>query len=380
MLAGLRVALVHDWLTGMRGGERTLEVFCELFPRAPLYTLVVEPQRLSPALARMRIIPSLLQKLPGGVKHYRYYLPLMPWLIGRFRLADCELVLSSSHAVAKGIPVPRGACHVCYVHAPLRYMWHGFDDYFGPGRAALPVRLAARLARPWLQRWDRRSAEGVHRFLVNSRATQQQVRKYYGRESTVVYPPVELERFAPAARREDYYLMVGAFAPNKRVPLAIAAFNRLGLPLRIVGSGQQEAACRALAGPTVTLLGERPDAEIAQLYARARAFIFPGVEDFGITPLEAQASGTPVIAFAAGGALETVTEQTGLFFTEPTADALAQAVLRFERERERFRPEACVAQARPFGRGKFRARMQALLEETLAAFRSGDPQAMQAWR
>jgi glycosyltransferase involved in cell wall biosynthesis len=399
-LASLRVALVHDWLTGMRGGERVLEVLCEIFPQADLYTLVVVPERLSPALRRMRIVPSLLQNLPGGVKSYRHYLPLMPWLIRRFRLYDYDLVVSSSHAVAKGVRVKPFVPHVCFLHAPMRYMWDGFDDYFGPGRASLPVRLAATVLRPWLQRWDRRSAAGVHRFVVNSANIQAQAKRFYGRNAEVVYAPVSLERFAPVSLERfapvapghaapgegpgEYYLMVGAFAPNKRVPTAVAAFTRMGKPLRIAGGGPEEARCRAMAGPSVEFLGERSDEEIAALYAGARAFVFPGVEDFGITPLEAQASGVPVIALAAGGALETVTPETGLLYApkpgQSDVDALIEAVRDFEARPERFTPAACVANARRFGREVFKARLLAVLEETLAAYRQGGIGSLAKWR
>jgi glycosyltransferase involved in cell wall biosynthesis len=332
----------------------------------------------------MRIVPSLLQNLPGGVKHYRHYLPLMPWLIRRFRLYDYDLVVSSSHAVAKGVRVKPFVPHLCFLHAPMRYMWDGFDDYFGPGRASLPVRLAARLLRPWLQRWDRRSAEGVHRFLVNSAHIQAKVKRLYGRRSAIVYAPVQLERFAPAARREAYYLMVGAFAPNKRVHHAVEAFTLLRLPLKIVGTGQDEARCRGLAGPTVEFLGERSDAEVAELYAHARGFVFPGVEDFGITPLEAQASGTPVIALAEGGALETVTPETGLLYApkpgQSGPEALLDAVRTFEAQHGRFSEAACQANARRFGREEFRARVLAVIQETLAAYREGGIGSLARWR
>jgi glycosyltransferase involved in cell wall biosynthesis len=387
-LASLRVALVHDWLTGMRGGERALEVLCEIFPQADLYTLVAVPERLSPALRKMHIVPSVLQNLPGGVTHYRHYLPLMPWLIRRFRLYDYDLVFSSSHAVAKGVRVTPFVPHICYLHAPMRYMWDGFADYFGPGKASLPVRIAARAIRPWLQRWDRRSAVNVHRFTVNSVNIQSQVRRIYGRNAEVIYGPVDLRRFAPAERtggtRGDGYLMVGAFAPNKRVHVAVEAFTRMGKRLRIVGSGPEEARCRAIAGPTVEFLGEVNDEQVAALYAQARGFIFPGVEDFGLTPLEAQASGAPVIALAAGGALETVTPQTGLLFTprpdQSETDALIEAVGEFERRRAEFTVDACVANAARFSRDTFKQRVTAIVEDTLAAYREGGVGALTKWR
>jgi glycosyltransferase involved in cell wall biosynthesis len=326
---------------------------------------------VSPPIAQTHIIPSFLQNLPGAVKHYRHYLPLMPLAIRSFRLAGYDLVLSSSHAVAKGVRIAGDTPHLCYLYTPMRYMWDGFADYFGPGRARWPVRVAARGLRPLMRAWDARTARGVHRFLAISRAVQGRIRRHYGRESTVIYPPVSLERFGPPVGRGDFYLMVGAFAPNKRVDDAILAFNRLARPLVIVGAGQDEARCRALAGPTVTFLGERDDREIADLYRRARAFVFPGEDDFGITPVEAQASGTPVIALAAGGALETVTDATGLLYSPAGPDALAEAVTRFEVRREHFRPEACVANAQRFGRERFKREIAAAIEETLAEYGRG---------
>jgi glycosyltransferase involved in cell wall biosynthesis len=230
-----------------------------------------------------------------------------------------------------------------------------------------------------MQAWDARSSQGVHRFLVNGRHVEGQARRLYGRASTVVHPPVDLERFQrppESSPREPFYLMVGAFAPNKRVDEAIRAFTLLGLPLTVVGSGPGEARCRTLAGPTITFLGEQGDAVIADLYRRAKAFVFPGVDDFGITPLEAQACGTPVIANAAGGALETVTPETGVLYPGPGAAALAEAVRRFEAQPERFRPEACAANAARFGRTRFRHEITAALVETMEVSRGGGPPAV----
>jgi glycosyltransferase involved in cell wall biosynthesis len=308
----------------------------------------------------------------------------MPWLIRRFRLYDYDLIVSARHAVAKGARTKPFVPHLCFLHAPMRYMWDGFEEYFAPGRASLPVRLAAHLLRPWLRSWDRRSAAGVHRFFVNSAHIQAQVKRCYGRGAEILYAPVQLERFAPASQRGDYYLMVGAFAPNKRVHHAVEAFTRLGRPLKIVGTGQDEARCRALAGPSIEFLGERGDAEIAALYAGATGFVFPGVDDFGITPLEAQASGTPAIALAQGGALETVTPETGLLYSPRTGqspvEALVEAVRTFEAERSRFTEAACMANARRFGREVFKARVTAAFEETWAAYQEGGIASLAKWR
>lgn len=360
-----RVALVHDWLTGMRGGERVLEVLCGMFPTADLYTLVYRPERVSARISRMRVTPSILQRMPGAARHYRWWLPIFPWAIERFNLSGYDLVISVSHAVAKGVRVAPGTPHLCYLLTPMRYMWDGFHDYFGPGRAPRPVGWAARALRPYLQTWDRRTSRRVSRFATVSRYVQAQARRLYDRQAEVIYPPVALERFRPGGVKADYYLTVGALAPNKRVERAVAAFTRLGLPLVVVGSGPEERRCRRLAGPTVRFLGEVDDAAVAGLYRGARALVLPGREDFGIAPVEAQASGTPVIALAAGGALETVTPDTGLLFHEPTPEGLAEAVRRFERMRERFDPEACVANAARFGTERFEAAFTEAVKATL---------------
>ena len=358
-ITNLKVALVHDWLTGMRGGEKCLEVFCELFPDARLFTLLHEQGSTSPRIESMPITTSFLQKLPFRLRRrYPFCLPLFPLAIEQFDLRGYDLVLSSSHCVAKGVQPPDNGCHVSYVHAPMRYIWDSFDLYFKRPQTPGSLRLAARIARPFLRRWDRRSSRRVDTFLCNSRHVRQQIRDLYGREAQVIQPPVDLTRFRPGSVKEDYYLMVGAMAPNKRVDLAIAAFNRLKLPLRIAGCGWDEAYCRGIAGPGIEFLGQVADSVLVGLYQRAKAFVFPGLDDFGITPLEAQACGTPVIAFAGGGALETVTERTGLFFREPAAESLMEAVLKMEAAWQGFSPEDLCRNAARFGRERFKERIR----------------------
>ncbi len=380
-----RVALVHDWLTGMRGGEAVLEAIAELFPDAPIYTLLAYPEKLSPALRGRDLRSSWMQRLPGVEKKYRHYLPLMPAAIESLDLRGYDLIISSSHCVAKGIRKKSGAFHLSYVHAPMRYMWDRFEDYFGPGRAGWITRSAALSLRPVLQSWDRRSSLGVDAFISNSAFIGSQVERIYGRTSAVVHPFADLSRFAKRERRpEGFYLMVGAFAPYKRVDLAIEACQRLGLPLKIVGSGQDEKRLRSLAGPAVEFLGSCSDDEVAQLYSRAKAFLFPGIEDFGITPVEAMSSGVPVIAFGQGGALETVTPETGRFFFEPTVDALVQCLEQFEAE-ERTRGSsghealwrACRERAGHFTRRRFQEEFVSVLrnqvrdKSVLASLKSG---------
>lgn len=356
----MRVALVHDWLTGMRGGEYVLEAIAELFKEPDLFTLIEVPGSVSPRIAELHPRVSGLQRMPGALKRYRHYLPLMPYFAERMDLGAYDLIVSSSHCVAKGVRKRADAVHVSYVHAPMRYVWDRFDDYFGPGRASFPVRLAARAVRGYLQRWDRRvsSPERVDLLIANSRFIGEQIRISYSRDSRVIYPFADVSRFTAPRRPGPKYLMVGAFAPNKRVDLAVQAFNELGLPLVIVGTGQEEARLRQMAGPTIEFLGARTNAEIAELYSTCRAFVFPGLEDFGITPLEAMASGAPVIAYGAGGAMETVTEETGLRFAPQTTEALKAAVLKLERGEVVFNEADCRARAAEFSRERFKRELR----------------------
>ena len=368
--AAPRIALVHDWLTGMRGGERCLEAVCELFPQAPLFTLLHVPGSVSPTIERRRIVTSFVQRLPGAATRYRHYLPLFPAAVRGLSLAGFDVVLSLSHCVAKAVRVPPGALHLCYCFTPMRYVWDLEADYAdGAGwltRLALPPVAAA------LRRWDRRTA-GVHEFVAISRHIGARIRRVYGRDATVIYPPVELDRFQIAPAIDDYYLVVSALVPYKRVDLAVLAANRTGRRLLVVGRGPEEARLRALAGPTVTFLGWRSDAEVAQLYARCRAVLFPAVEDFGIVPLEAAAAGRPTLAQAQGGALETMVgldagaPPTAVFFREPTVDALAGAIATFEAAAHRFEPKALRAHAAQFDRPRFAQRIRDWVDDRWAA-------------
>ncbi len=365
-----RVALVHDWLTGMRGGERCLEVFCELFPEADLFTLLRVPGSVSETIERRRITTSFIQGMPGAAQRYRHYLPLFPAAVRRFDLRGYDLVLSSSHAVAKGVRVPPGALHVCYCFTPMRYVWDLYGEYFGARAGPLTRAVMPPLA-AWLRRWDRRTAAGVHHFVAISRFVADRIRRAYGRPAEVIYPPVDVARFRVEEGPGDFYLVVSALTPYKRVDLAVAAASRLGRRLVVVGSGPEEARLRSLAGPTVELLGWRDDAEIALLYSRCRALLFPTVEDFGITPLEAMASGRPVIALGQGGALETVVgpgggePATGIFFERQSVEDLAEAIQRFESDSPRFEPKALRRRAEAFDRPLFKERIEQYLAARL---------------
>lgn len=363
----VRVALVHDWLITWRGGEKVLAAIAELYPDAPIYTLLHEPGSMAGGLEQHRIVTSLLDRLPGARRRHRFFLPLMPAAIRRLDLGEVDLVISSSHCVAKGVRVPAGAKHLSYVHAPLRYMWDCFGDYFGPGRASLPVRVAAHALRPALRGWDVLTSTGVDRFLANSRHVAAQVRERYHRHARVVPPPVELERFTAqpleGGGRGGYFLVLGAMAPYKRIDLAIEAFRRTGLPLWIGGAGQASQAWLRALPPNVKVLGQVSDAEVPALYRGARALVFPGVEDFGITPLESLASGRPVIALRAGGVLDSLTDETGLFFEQQSVEGLLEALGRFDAWEQRFDPEQARAQARRFTKEAFQ---QAIAEEVAA--------------
>ena len=368
----MRVALIHDWLTGMRGGERCLEVFCELFPDADLFTLLHVPGSVSPVIERHRIVTSFVQRLPWAARRYRYYLPLFPAAVEAFDLRGYDLVLSSSHCVAKGARPAAGGTHVSYCLTPMRYVWDLYDDYFGD-RASPLVRAAMPPIAARLRRWDRRSSARVGRFVAISRHVAARIARCYDRTADVVYPPVDVARFGVAGDDAgEFYLVVSALVPYKRIDLAIEAMRRLGLRLLVVGSGPEERRLRKLAGPDVEFLGWRPDAEVAELYRRCRAVLFPGCEDFGIVPLEAMAAGRPVIAFAAGGALETVVAPggadppTGLFFETQTVDALVEAIRRLESGAVAFAPKALRARAEDFDRPRFKERVAALIGTSLA--------------
>jgi glycosyltransferase involved in cell wall biosynthesis len=367
----LRVALVHDWLTGMRGGERVLDELCALFPEADLYTLIHAPGSVSRRIEARRIVTSPLSGLPGVTRHYRKLLPLLPWAIGRFRLSGYDLVLSTSHAVAKGVRVAPGTPHVCYCLTPMRWVWDQIDAYVGRG---LLRGLSAPLV-AWLRRWDRRtsSPERITRVIAISETVRARVREHWGREADVVYPPVDTERVRPDGQPPDpFFLMVGAFVPYKREAVAVEAFRGLRTELRVVGDGPLRAAVAARAPGNVRFLGRVTDATLSRLYARCRALVYPQEEDFGIVAVEAQAAGRPVIAFGRGGATETVVPPgagdrpaTGLWFDEPTPEALRDALRRFEAEEKRFEAAAIRAHAERFSVARFQGEMRAALSRVV---------------
>jgi glycosyltransferase involved in cell wall biosynthesis len=323
----MRVALVADWLVTRRGGEKVFEVFLELFPEADVFALVCRPEVLGARLDGHKVHTSFLQRVPCGVERYRYFLPLYDRCMAGFDLSRYDLILSGSSACAKWVRNPKGVPHACYCHTPMRYVWDLFDEYFGPGRASLPIRWAAKRFRPYLQKCDLRSNVGVTHFWANSTEVQGRISRLYGREAEVLNPPVETDRFQPAKERGDYYLVFSALVPYKRVDLAVQACTRRGWKLLVAGEGPERTRLEKLAGPTVKFLGRVEDDRIPGLLAGARALLFPGLEDFGIVPVEALAAGTPVVAYGKGGVLDSLVDgPTGPWFFEQTVEALVEAV------------------------------------------------------
>jgi glycosyltransferase involved in cell wall biosynthesis len=355
-----RVAIVHEWFTSMRGGEKCVEVLCEVFPGATLFALVHDPGSVSAVIERMPLHTSFIQKLPFSRERYRHYLPLFPAAVSRFDLRDFDCVISSSHCVAKGVRTAPGTLHLCYCYTPMRYIWGLYDDYFGKERAGLLTRMGMGMAVGYLRRWDVRTAAYPHHFIAISENVRQRIREIYGRSSDLIYPPVDTSRFAVSARDDGFYLIVSALVPYKRVDLAVEAFNRSGERLLVVGDGPDLARLRHAARANVEFLGWQPDHTIAELYAACRAVVFPGEEDFGIVPVEAMASGKPVIAFARGGALETVVDRpevsTGVLFSEQTVESLLSGV---GRAREKtFDPDRMRAFAEQFDREAYKRQME----------------------
>jgi glycosyltransferase involved in cell wall biosynthesis len=367
-LAGLNVALVHDWLTGMRGGEKCLEVLCRSFPRATLYTLIHRQGSLSTAIEAMNIRTSPFQRIPGVFRHYRHLLPLMPLAVRTWRLENVDLVISLSHCVAKAVVPPPGVPHVCYCFTPMRYAWQGRHAYL-ESWADRPVRKAlARMMLARLRRWDQTTARRVTHFVAISETVRQRIARYYRRDSRVIQPPVDVEFYSPDARaqpRSADYLVVSAFVPYKRIDQAVAACGRSGRSLVVIGEGPERARLEAMAGPSVRFLGWQPDEVIRDHYRRCRALLFPGEEDFGIVPIEALACGAPVIALGRGGAAETLDESVGRTYREPTSAALLDAIDAWEADGRPHNPAEARRRAESLSLPVFRERIHRLLAEVV---------------
>jgi len=392
MPASVKVALVHDWLTGMRGGEKVLEAACEMFPEAEIYTLIHNPDQISGPIKDRHVNVSWLNRFPKAHRYYRYLLPLMPTAIRTFDLSGYDLVLSSSHCVAKGVRIQapqnggKRPLHICYCHTPMRYIYDQFDDYFVEGSHQF-LKFGAGLMRPYLRSCDQNTS-GVNRFIANSENVRRRIQKIYGRDADVIYPPVNIDFFHPPTEAPlpqsygkrpgngSYYLIVGALVSYKRIDLAIEACRQINVPLKIVGRGvEAERLKKRAVGADVEFLGWKSDEDLRKLYQGCEALLFPQEEDFGIVPIEAMACGKPIIAYKKGGALESVKDGvTGLFFDDQTTEALTEAML--SARRTRFDPNEIRAHALNFDQKYFTSRLSNLVGESYDRHVRGESRAM----
>jgi glycosyltransferase involved in cell wall biosynthesis len=357
----MRVAIIHYWLVGMRGGERVLEQFCHLFPDADIFTHVLRADQISAPIRAHRITCTSISRLPFASRLYPNYLPFMPMALEELDLSGYDLVISSESGPAKGVIVSPRARHICYCHSPMRYIWDYYHSY--KSELGSPIKYVFGNVAHKMRVWDVSTAARVDRFVANSEFVAQRIERYYRRYADIIHPPVALECFSPVpAPSMDFYLLAGELVGYKRADLAISAFSRLDRPLVVVGDGPTANKLKKLATPNVRFLGRVSRQMLADLYANCKALIFPGEEDFGLVPLEAMASGRPVIAFASGGALETVLEyRTGIFFHEQSPTALRQAVSKFESIEDRFNPKAIRAHAANFSEAQFKKHFMALV-------------------
>jgi glycosyltransferase involved in cell wall biosynthesis len=378
--SSLRVALVHYWYVRRRGGERVLEVLGDMFPHADIFMLVYDEAGLTDSIKAHKVTGSFLQKLPHATRYHRALLPFYPLALEQLRLDEYDLVVSQESGPAKGVITRADTCHICYCHTPMRYLWDMYHEYLSMAPFGFVGKGFYSLACHYVRQWDYATAARVDHFVASSQNGARRIRKYYGRGSDVIYPPVDLDSFSVSDAHDDFYLVVSPLVAYKRVDLAVEACNALGRRLIVIGDGPQKSELLKMAGPTVTFLGFQTDEVVREHYGRCRAFLFPGEEDIGLTPIEAQASGRPVIAYGRGGALETVAgfypgedvnpeEATGVFFAEQSADALMEAILGFETVESKFSPTLIRAQAERFDVAHFREQLGNFIAEKVHEFR-----------
>jgi glycosyltransferase involved in cell wall biosynthesis len=359
----LKVAIVHDWLNQIGGAEGVLETLVEMFPGAPVYTSMYWPEAMPMVYRQWDIRTTWMDRLPGIHRYHQPYLLFYPSAFSGLELGDYDLVISNKSAFCMGVRTSPEACHICYCLTPTRFVWD-FETYVSREQVGGAARRMVRPFLGWLQRWEREAAGRVDSFIAISKEIQGRIRRLYGRESALIHPPVDTRRFMPTAdgSHDDYFLIVSRLVPYKRIDLAVRAFADLGLPLWIGGSGRDDASLEAMAGSNMRFLGRVPDEELGPLMAHCRAFVFPGLEDFGIAPVQAMAAGRPVIAYAGGGALDYVVEGvTGTFFHEQSPEALADAVARFDDAA--YDPEMIRAYAEQFDTGVFKRKIQMFVKE-----------------
>lgn len=363
----MNVAIIHYWWLSNRGGEAVCAALVELFPNADLYIHVCNEEVVRQALPPTftgKIHNTFISRLPGAKKHYQKYLPFMPLALEQLDLSAYDLILSSESGPAKGVVTRPDAVHICYCHSPMRYVWDMYHEYLG-GAGRL-IRTLFPLVAHWLRVWDRLSADRVDHFIANSGFVAARIRKFYRRDAEVIFPPVNTDEFSPTAERGDFYLCLGQLVAYKRADLAVEAFNQLGLPLVVVGEGELFERLKSLAKPNIRLMGRQPFAEIKDLLQRCRGLVFPGMEDFGIVPVEAMAAGAPVIAYGKGGALETVIHgKTGILFEQQNVESLIAAVQQLEKGAFSFNPAELHAHAATFDKRIFKQRITAFVEAAL---------------
>jgi glycosyltransferase involved in cell wall biosynthesis len=364
----MKLAIVHDFLTQMGGAEQVVKIFREIYPDAPIYTSVYVPSAVCPSFQTADIRTSFMQKLPMIKKHARRYLPLYPYAFELFDFSEYDVVLSSSSSFAKGVITPPSTCHICYCYTPMRFAWN-YNTYIEQE----PISKLTKLCLPYiihrLRRWDEITANRVDYFIAISGEIRRRIRKYYRRDAVIIHPPVDTSKFKVSEQDEGYFLVLSRLLPYKRIDIAIEAFNNLRLPLKIVGTGRDLPRLQKMAGPTIEFLGRLPDEEMHKCLQGCRALIFPGLEDFGLAPLEAMACGKPVIAYAGGGALETVKEGvTGCFFYEQNPDSLVGAVASFDPAK--FDPWEIRRHAELFDVSVFKEQIQRFVLEAYQTYRS----------
>jgi glycosyltransferase involved in cell wall biosynthesis len=363
--ASPRIALVHYWYFRHRGGERVLDVMAEMFPDADIFTICHSQDALSDSVKSHKVSSSFLNKLPNVKRYYRMLLPFFPMALEQLQLGDYDLVISHEAGPAKGVLTRTGTCHICYCHSPMRYLWDMYQDYLATAPFGSLGKTFYALSCHYLRGWDYAASTRVDHFVASSRNSARRIRKYYGRASDVIYPPVDTGKFSLGEAPEDFYLVVSPLVGYKRIDLAIQACNALGVRLVVIGDGEQADELRKMAGPTISFLGFQPDDVVRSHFQRCKALLFPGEEDIGLTPIEAQASGRPVIAYARGGALESVAgvfpgeiaspdAHTGVFFDEQSTESLIDAIRAFTAMEQRFSPRFIRAHAQKFDESRFR--------------------------
>jgi glycosyltransferase involved in cell wall biosynthesis len=371
-LKNVRIALVHHWFLAMSGGEKVCEAICELLDNPDLYSILADPKSLSPSLKKSVLNTSFIQKLPSARKYYRYYAALFPLAVESFDLSSYELVISSDSSVVKGVKTQPETCHICLCYSPMRYAWNAFHDYtreFGTIKKGL-----ASVVMSYLALYDYAASARVDYFVAISETTKKRINKYYRREAVVIYPPCDVERFSPSECIDDYYLFVGRLVDYKRADLAIKACSLKGSRLLVVGDGPEIGKLKSMASRNVEFLGWVDDSELSGIYSRCKALIFPGEEDFGIVPVEAQAAGRPVIAYGKGGALETVIpNKTGVFFYESSLESLSSAIREFEKMEDKFDSKKIVDNARQFSKQIFLRRFAEFMQQCVEEHRSKFP-------